>query len=163
MSAPNLSPWRLQRVHHLGITVRDVERSIAFYRDLLGMTLVRRRPVVDADYVAKQTGYPGVQLSVASLAVAPDAQPTLELAQYLTHSAQPADTASNRPGNSHLCLVVDDLDACYVQLTQRGVRFRSAPVEITAGPNQGGKVAYFYDPDEYTLELFQPNADALME
>ena len=49
-----------------------------------------------------------------------------------------------------------DLRACYAALQAQGVRFKSAPVTIMAGPNQGGLVVYFFDPDGYTLELFQP-------
>ena len=63
---------------------------------------------------------------------------------------------ANRPGNSHLCVTVSDLRACHADLKAKGVRFKSDPVTITAGPNAGGLVVYFYDPDGYTLELFQP-------
>lgn len=148
--------WTLGEIHHLGLTVSDIERSIHFYRDMLGMTLVRRRPKVDADYVAQQTGYPAVKLSVASFKVAPDSPQSLELVEYLTHTGEAGETASNQPGTSHLCLLVDDFHACYSALTAQGVRFKSPPVTITAGPNKGGLVAYLYDPDGYMLELFQP-------
>src|SRR6266446_3244159 len=117
--------WRLGNVHHLGLTVADIERSIAFYRDLLGMTLVRRRPHVDNDYVALQTGYSGVVLNVASFKVLPDSPQSLEVVQYMNHAGQPAETATNRPGNSHLCLTVDDLRACHADLQAKGVRFKS--------------------------------------
>src|SRR5262245_9532436 len=96
--------WRLGGVHHVGLTVLDIERSIAFYRDLLGMTLHRRRPRVDNDYVSLQTGYEGVVLNVASFRVAPDSPQSLEVVQYMNHSGPPAETATNRAGNSHLCL-----------------------------------------------------------
>lgn len=65
-------------------------------------------------------------------------------------------TATNRAGNTHLCLTVSDLRACYAALQAQGVHFQSELVTITAGPNQGGLVVYFFDPDGYTLELFQP-------
>lgn len=55
--------WRL---HHVGITVSDLERSLHFYRDLLGLTLINRRSS-DAAYLGEQTGYAGVRLEVASL------------------------------------------------------------------------------------------------
>lgn len=151
--------WRLVDLHHIGLTVSDIERSIVFYRDVLGMTLVGRRPHVDSDYVARQTGYPGLVLNAASLKLSPDSRQSLELVQYMNRTGPPADTASNRPGNSHLCLTTNDLRACHAGLKSQGVRFKTEPVEITAGPNQGGLVVYFYDPDGYTLELFQP-ADA---
>ena len=148
--------WRLGELHHLGLTVADIDRSIEFYRDTLGMTLHRRRPHVDNDYVALQTGYPGVVLNVASFKVHPDSLQSLEVVQYMNHSGPPAETSSNRAGNSHLCLTVDDLRNCHAALKSKGVRFKSEPVTITAGPNTGGLVVYFYDPDGYTLELFQP-------
>lgn len=150
------SGWRLASIHHVGLTVSDVERSIVFYRDLLGMELIRRRPHVDNDYVALQTGYPRVVLNVASFKVSPDSAQSLEVVQYMNHGGAPAATETNRPGNSHLCLTVNDLLGCHAELKSRGVRFKSEPVKITAGPNTGGLVVYFYDPDGYTLELFQP-------
>jgi catechol 2,3-dioxygenase-like lactoylglutathione lyase family enzyme len=157
MGANTASPaWRLGDLHHLGLTVADIERSITFYRDILGMTLHRRRPHVDNDYVASQTGYPGVVLNVASFKVSPDSAQSLEVVQYMNHAGPPAETATNRAGNSHLCITVNDLRACHADLQMKGVRFKSDPVTITAGPNAGGLVVYFYDPDGYTLELFQP-------
>lgn len=150
-----MSGWQLAEIHHLGITVSDIEQSIAFYRDVLGMTLVGRRACVEEGYVAKQTGYEGVRLSVASFRVRPDSPNSLEVVQYLNHTGEPADTSTNRPGRTHLCLVVDDLATAYEDLRSKGVRFQSDPVEITAGPNKGGKVIYFFDPDNYVLEMFE--------
>ena len=151
-----MSDWQLHDIHHLGMTVSDIERSIAFYRDTLGMTLVGRRECVEEGYVAKQTGYDGVRLSVASFRIRQDSPNSLEVVQYLNHTGEPADTSTNRPGGTHLCILVDDLVAAYEHLRSQGVRFRSEPVEITAGPNRGGKVIYFFDPDNYVLEMFEP-------
>lgn len=148
--------WQLNDLHHLGLTVSDIERSIHFYRDLLGMTLIRRRPEVRAAYVEKQTGYPGVVLSVASFRVSPGSRQSLEVVQYLNQAGAPARTSTNQPASSHLCLTVSDLQACYAELKHQGVVFVSEPVRITAGPNEGGLVVYFQDPDGYVLELFQP-------
>ncbi len=52
--------------------------------------------------------------------------------------------------------MVDDLDATYAELRARGVRFKSAPVDITHGRNAGAKAVYFFDPDDITLEMIQP-------
>jgi len=151
-----MANWKLSGMHHLGMTVRNIDDSIRFYRDVLGMALVGRRECVDENYVAQQTGYEKVKLSVASFRVQPDNEQSLEVVQYLNHVGEPADTSTNRPGNTHLCLLVDDLALAYDDLRAAGVEFRSEPVHITAGPNNGGLVVYFYDPDRYVIEMFQP-------
>ena len=153
---PQEQAWSLSEIHHLGLTVTDIERAIGFYRDMLGMELIGRRPSVTADYVAKQTGYPDVELNVASFRVSPGSKQTLEVVQYMSHIGQPSEPATNRAGTSHLCLLVDDLRASHRDLQAHGARFKSDPVTITAGPNEGGLVVYLYDPDGYMLELFQP-------
>jgi lactoylglutathione lyase len=150
------SNWKLTDIHHLGLTVSDIERSIQFYRDMLGMELIRRRPSVTADYVSQQTGYDNVELNVASFQISPDSKQSLEVVQYMNHAGEPSEPATNQAGSSHLCLLVDDLKTCYENLRSKGVRFKSEPVTITAGPNEGGLVIYFSDPDGYMLELFQP-------
>ena len=148
--------WEFKDIHHLGMTVADIEQSVVFYRDLLGMELIGRRPCVDASYVAPQTGYEGVQLSVASFRVNQNSKQSLEVVQYLNHIGKPSNTDTNCAGNTHLCIVVSDLNAAYRDLQSKGVKFKSNPVPITAGPNQGGLVVYFFDPDGYVLEMFQP-------
>ena len=158
MTTDTTDRWKLQTVHHMGLTVADIERSIRFYRDVLGMELLRRRPQVDNDYVAQQTGLPAVVLNVASFGISADSPVTLEVVQYMNHVGLPAEPATNCAGISHLCFTVSDLQTAYRALKYQGVCFRSEPVTITAGPNRGGLVVYFYDPDGYTLELFQPPA-----
>src|SRR5262245_54026296 len=133
---PDAAAWKITTVHHLGLTVADLERSIRFYRDVLHLMLLGRRQA-DADYVAKQTGYGSLRLDVASFRLAPDGEQLLQIAQYLTHSGTPSDQASNRPANTHLCLVVDDIHAAYRDLKTKGVPFKSEPIEITAGPHKG--------------------------
>ena len=39
-------PWSLTGLHHVGLTVRDIEASIQFYRDTLGFEMIGRRPRV---------------------------------------------------------------------------------------------------------------------
>jgi len=74
----------------------------------------------------------------------------------MNHAGSPGDPATNHTGVSHLCLRGDDLRACHADLPARRVVFKSEPVTITAGPNTGRLVVYFYDPDGYAMGLFQP-------
>jgi catechol 2,3-dioxygenase-like lactoylglutathione lyase family enzyme len=66
-----------------------------------------------------------------------------------------ADVRTMNVGSSHISLVVEDLQSAYAELDARGAEFRSPPVEITAGANQGGWGVYLLDPDGITVELFQ--------
>ena len=154
--AEGSATWQLCGAHHVGLTVRDIERSLEFYRDRLGLSLIRRRSS-DADYLGAQTGHPGLRLEMASFQLAPEGGPTLELVQYMTRAGAAADPATHRPGNTHLCFRVDDIQRAYDSLRARGVRFLTPPVTITSGPNRGGIGVYLFDPDDYTLELFQPS------
>ena len=58
----------------------------------------------------------------------------------------------------HVAFRVEDLDATYHELRAKGVRFKSAPVEVTHGRNRGAKAVYLLDPDDITLEMMQPPA-----
>ena len=78
--AVNGAAWHFSQVHHLGLTVTDIERSVRFYRDVLGLTLVRRRST-DAEYIGRQTGYPGARLEIASFRVRPGSGLSLEIVQ----------------------------------------------------------------------------------
>ena len=140
-------------VYHTGFTVSDIERSVAFYRDVLGLRLVRRQTGT-APYLAAVTGFPGVRLETALLQPA-DGGSMLELLQYVSHPAPPTDRATNRPGNGHLCFKIDDLRAACAELRQRGVPLVSEPAEITAGAHAGGWAVYLRDPDGFTVELYQ--------
>jgi catechol 2,3-dioxygenase-like lactoylglutathione lyase family enzyme len=140
-------------VYHTGFTVSDIERSVAFYRDVLGMRLVRRQ-TGSAPYLSQVTGFEGVRLEIALLQPA-DGGSMLELLQYVSHPAPATDRATNRPGNGHLCFKVDDLHAACSELRRRGVTLFSEPTEITAGSHAGGKAVYVRDPDGFTVELYQ--------
>jgi catechol 2,3-dioxygenase-like lactoylglutathione lyase family enzyme len=140
-------------VYHTGFTVSDIDRSVAFYRDVLGLRLVRRQAGT-APYLAAVTGFEGVRLEIALLQPA-EGGSMLELLQYVSHPAPPTDRATNRPGNGHLCFKIDDLRAACRELRQRGVTIISEPTEITAGAHAGGWAVYLRDPDGFTVELYQ--------
>ena len=144
-----------RRVHHTGFSVSILERSVEFYRDVVGLELVGRQTGT-ADYLSTVTGFAGVRLGMAFFKVSGEDDHVLELLEYVSHPGEPSPRETNRPGNGHLGFVVDDIESCYRELTAKGVRFIAEPALITAGVNRGAKAAYFRDPDDFTLELFQP-------
>jgi catechol 2,3-dioxygenase-like lactoylglutathione lyase family enzyme len=147
---------KVESVYHVGFTVSDIERSIEFYRDVLGMSLYRRQQGT-APYLATITGFEGVRLEIALLK-APDGSGMLELLQYVSHPAPSTERETNRPGNAHLCFKVSDIHGAAAELRRRGVRLISEPAKITAGFHEGAYGLYLRDPDGFTVELFEPAA-----
>lgn len=156
----------LRGVWHFSFTVSDLDRSIAFYRDLVGLELVHTQEQDNA-YTRRLVGFPHAVLRVAQLAV--PGQPRgisthdLELVQYLRPEGVRRDARICDPGAAHLAITVTDAWATFERLTGAAVRFVSSPNAITAGVNQGGYACYFYDPDDIVLELVQPPAHRLVE
>ena len=144
-------------VHHVGFTVSDLERSIAFYSRLLRVQPFLRRVYREA-FISEIVGYEDTVLDCALFTV-PRSGVILELLEYQVPSTGRVSTETYNVGNAHLCLVVDDLDAEYERLLGAGVEFRSPPVDIPPEteeePVRGGKALYLRDPDGITVELLE--------
>lgn len=152
-SAAAMSATR--RLHHTGYTVSDLDRSVAFYRDLLGCEVIATQEK-EGGYLAAIVGYPDAHVRMAHLRV-PGGEHVLELFQYLAPPGEKADVEPRNVGASHICFVVEDLASVYEALVERGVTsFVSSPVEVDTGINRGGFGVYLRDPDGITVELFQP-------
>jgi catechol 2,3-dioxygenase-like lactoylglutathione lyase family enzyme len=144
---------RFSALDHVGITVTDMDRSVAFYELLLGEKVMFRETWNDIEYVGRVVGYPGVNLEGAFFRLPGGMM--LELLQY--HYPEPGhvDMETYNVGNSHLCLVTEDMHADFERL--RGhVEFRSdAPVRVPWGPYKDGYLAYLRDPDGISIELLE--------
>ncbi len=153
---------KLADIFHTGLTVSDLDRSIAFYRDVLGFEVVSQWESAQP-YLRRIVGFPDAELRIALLRL-PGATPRsghqLELLEYRVPRGERGDARTCNPGNGHMAFLVEDMDAAYAELRDKGVRFKSAPVDVDHGRNRGGKAVYFLDPDDITLELIQPPSRA---
>jgi lactoylglutathione lyase len=138
---------------HTGLTVRDLDRSLAFYRDTLGMETVFEQEK-EGGYLAAIVGYPGARVRMAHLAFPGDGH-RLELFQYLQPEPRGEAGEPRDVGITHVCLLVEDIVAVHERLRAAGVDFYSDPVLVDTGANTGGVGVYLRDPDGITLELFQ--------
>lgn len=138
---------------HIGMQVRDVERSARFYREALGFRLRSRFSMSEA-YVQRVVGYPGVTLEIATLRI-PGTEVELELLEYRGVEGTPVDPATGNPGTMHFSVFVDDLDGMYERLAADGVEFVSPVQTSVTGPLEGGRVVYMKDPDGIRVELVQ--------
>lgn len=138
--------------NHVGVGVSSLERSLAFYRDLLGFNVAYERGEVTAEYMPRLVGIPGARLKIAGLDI-PGLH--LDLIEYIEPKGAPTAGPPNDVGNVHIGFTVDDMWAAYTFLKENGVRFMCEPVSPTVGPNKGGWAVYFVDPDGVTLEMIQ--------
>lgn len=138
-------------IHHFALTVSDMDRSVAFYRDRFGLEVISDREV-DGGYVEEITAVPGAHVRIVHLL---GYGKQVELLQYL--SPVGARRAGELPdtGSAHLCFISDDLDDDVARLRAASVTFRSFPVETTNGPNRGARGIYVEDPDGNAVEVVQ--------
>lgn len=141
-------------LHHTSLTVRDLDRSLTFYRDLLGMDVLVTQEK-EGGYLASIVGYEDAHVRMAHLAF-PGGDHRLELFQYLRPEPHGRPGEPRDVGITHVCLVVEDLAPLYGRLRDAGVQFYSDPIQVDTGVNAGGTAVYLHDPDGITLELFQP-------
>ena len=137
---------------HISITTGDIARSLAFYRDLLGLP-VRSVGELSGDEVERITGVPGARLLSADLDVGRGQ--VLELLEYVG-SEDGVALAVERPGAGHIGLTVDDVDRMHRSLLDAGVTVKSAPVELTEpGDWFGVRCMTVLDPDGVAVELVE--------
>lgn len=138
---------------HAGVTVSDMDASLRFYRDGLGLEEQFDR-LLDADYLRTVldldfTAIRAVYLSIPGGGI-------VELLEYQGIERMPARSRPSDYGAGHLCLYVEGIAELTARLIAHGGRPRSSdPVAITSGPNQGATSIYMCDPDGYAVELFE--------
>ena len=141
-------------VDHIGVTVADLDRAVAFWERLLG-TAGRDRDLLAGPRLGGLLGYPS-GLRIKSCWIDLPGGGALELLQYLDRDEAALPDGTAHPGNVHVCLRVDDMAAAHGHAVACGARpVGEGPIEVAAGPNAGMRVAYLRDPDGVTLELRQ--------
>lgn len=145
---------KITGAHHTSYTVSNLERSLDFYVGLLGCEVIWQRENRD-QYFRDIVGHPDGVAKMAMLRV-PGSTHAIELIEYVVPRGVSADVRTKNVGSSHMAFFVKDLHRAYEELSAAGVKFRSPPVEITAGANRGARAVYMTDPDGITMELFQP-------
>ena len=154
MGAAELAPPPVRGVHHVGVSVADLDAALAFWHAFLGLE-PRWRTVLDRPYLGRHVGYPGVRIDAAFLDLPGGI--VLELLDYDVEGKAPNPEATANPGNVHLCLLVDDAGAAWQLAVAAGARpvVPEGPVEVDGGPNRGARASYLRIHDGVSLELFQ--------
>lgn len=140
-------------MNHAGLTVSNLEASIAFYAGVTGGTVEgpyeNSGPAVDA-----VTGYPGVVVRQAFVNP-PEGTSVIELLEYQGGSGVVLDPDNGSVGAVHVAVEVPDLDAALARLRSEGVTALSDPIRAGRGPVAGCRVVYVLDPDRIRVELVE--------
>jgi catechol 2,3-dioxygenase-like lactoylglutathione lyase family enzyme len=145
---------QVTKVEAVGITVKEMDRSLKFYTEVLGF-----KKISDNEYTGesfeKLQGVFGLNIRVARLQLGDE---FIELTDYLTTGGRsiPEDAKSNDLFFQHIAIVVSDMDKAYQQVKKYNVEYVSTspqtlPKSISAA--EGIKAFYFHDPDNHNLEL----------
>jgi catechol 2,3-dioxygenase-like lactoylglutathione lyase family enzyme len=147
-------PRPLRAQSHVGITVRDLDASVYFYHDLLGLEIsTEPSGWFEGPELGHGVGVPGASLRQVCLRLG---DTMLELLEY---AAPPSPTErpllSHSIGASHVAFQVDDIAAVKAEMEGHGVPFFSEINVVDDGVLAGWRWVYFADPDGYPLELVE--------
>lgn len=139
----------IRGIHHTAISTANLERALAFYRDLLGFRVIFEfNWAVGTEVADKITG---LKESAARAVMLQAGNAHIELFQYESPTPRPGDP--HRPvsdhGITHVCLDVTDLAAEYERLKAAGMTFHCPPQDIGADV----RTTYGRDPDGNVIEL----------
>ena len=138
------------KLSHITLVVKDIESSKEFYKKL-GLEPGFEKEISGEQY-SKVTGFDGLILKFCVLKI-PNSEVIIELAQFVNPSTEIKNDFR------HVAFEVDDVDAFYNKLKDRGVETVSEPVLISGQGNglDGKKFFYFKDLDGNLIEIFNKN------
>lgn len=135
------------RAHHVGITVTDLDDALAFYRDVLGLSVLDRF-TVSGEAFATGVGVDGATGSFAHL----DADGArIELIEYEPEGDAIRAGAVNQPGAKHVGLAVDDLESFY-----EGLPADTETISEPQTTESGATILFLRDPEGNLVEVIEP-------
>lgn len=146
-----MQPWG---IHHTCLTVSNMEESLRFYRDGLGLEVVHDVEE-KGERLEKEVNLPGAHNRLVWLKTK-NGDTLVELLQYFNPKGKefPKDARCCDVGMPHISFLVNDIQSMYEKLKGLNVKFTHPPMEV-GGTFEGAKTAYCYDPDGIIVEIFE--------
>lgn len=132
--------------HHFAVTVSNLDRAVAFYRDTLGLDVLSEFSVGGEAFA---TGV-GIDDASAEFVHLEAGDARVELVEYTPEGDTASENRLNQPGATHLGLEVDDLDSVYESLPD-GVETIAEPQTTESGT----RILFVRDPDGTLVELLE--------
>ncbi|MFC1674281.1 VOC family protein [Candidatus Omnitrophota bacterium] len=141
---------RIKAIRHTGIVVSNLKKALYFYRDLLGLKVIKRM-CESGDYIDNILTLKDVKVTTVKMA-AEDGN----LIELLFFHSHPRNISNRKKiydiGISHVAFTVNNLDAEYKRLSELGIQFNLLP---QISPDGYAKVAFCVDPDRNSIELVE--------
>ncbi len=140
--------------NHSGFVVKDINAMVEFYRDTLGLSVMREVDSV-APPEGDHTGIPGARRTLVFVGK-PDGEHVLELVHFIDPPSPAGHLHRHQLGAAHICFNVSDLGELASKLKSQGIRFITDPIfhEVEDGKRRG--ICYIQDPEGNYVELIQP-------
>ena len=143
----------LKSFFHTGFVVKDLEKSVTFYTNVLGLRVATRMER-KGEFINQVLAFPDAHVIGAMVYQGEEHQ--LELIQYINPASGPGGIARNDLGATHLAFFVDDLDKFYLDTKERGLRFNNPPASLADDHGHlQRKAMYAQDPDGNWLEFVE--------
>lgn len=138
-------------LRHVGITVSDLDRSLFFYRDLLGFTVAREMNE-SGSFIDSISKLLNVKVKTVKLNSPSKSGGMIELLCYESHKNDASYRQITHCGISHFALTVNDIEAVHNKLTENGITFNCEPLLSDDG---GAKVTFCRDFENNLIEIVE--------
>ena len=145
-------------VHHVCITVSDIEKALSFWQDTLGWEVIMEVGPHGSEEMNVLIGVPGKRKSVLLSQANGVFIGMVELIEFSSHSGKPfpSDEKFSDVGLRMISFVVRDIDEAYQELQAKGCRFHSPPISMELRAGAVVKACFFREPvDGVQIEIFQ--------
>ena len=142
----------LKSFYHTGFVVRDIESSLAFYTEVMGLKLLFRTERT-GEFIEKVVGFKNAHIKGAFLDMGNGHN--LELIQYIVPPSAQGHINRNDLGATHLAFFVENIEEYYTTMSQKGLRFIGPPASLVQDGMVVRKAAYCQDPDNNWLEFVE--------
>jgi len=141
----------MKAIRHFGIVVQHIEKSLHFYKDLLGLQ-IKRDMQEEGKFIDTILGLQNVKVHTVKM-VSDNGDTLVELLEYASHKGKKRENYEIFDlGASHVAFTVENVDEVYTKLQGKGIRFTCAPQISVDGK---AKVTFCFDPDGVPVELVQ--------